>query len=164
MTTKVEQDTLAFEALANAIVGERQKNTQQDLAIQNAQNTANGAAVINDAAPASETSTLSANKISTDIATARAEAIAEAATETTNQIAAALEGEDLSDLADAVTQVATDQMDLATASSVAALATTVGDNTAAITQNTNAIAAQSAAIGDLSTYDPLGAVQAILNA
>lgn len=81
-----------------------------------------GGAQINDVT-ASDTETFSSNKINQQLQSI----LSQASADTQAQVAAALEGEDLSDIADLITAAAAERSDLATAASVATLATTVGN-------------------------------------
>jgi len=94
------------------------------------------------------------------------------ATEIAGQIAAALEGEDLSDLADAIAALQAADMGLVSANAPQTLTeaqkTQARSNIDAastddVNTNSTAISANTAAIGDESTYDPVGDINAILN-
>ena len=149
------ENNAALRLLAQKANSLNAKDNIQDAAINAAQTTANtaqgtadsalglanGAATIDDTNPTGTKTAYSASKT---------EALV------TTKIAEALEGEDISDLSDAITASAAKQVNLATNTSVEAVA----DGLSATNAN---LVGLSTAIGDLANYDPLKLVTDELN-
>jgi len=148
-------------------------------ALNGVQATANAATTI-DNSNAGASTTFSGSEIEARIA-ALDSAVA---TRTTEEIAAALEGEDLSDITAAISDLAAKDMDLATAASVAAIvadlvttnekveanrlalashAEDISNLQSDVDQRGDAIGQLQSDLGDVSSYDPVQAINNALN-
>ena len=136
-------------------------------AVDAAQATGNAAATINDTDDAGSSTTFSAMEI-----VARLAAVAAAATaDTTAQISAALEGEDLSDLAAEIAALQAADLNLISADAAQTFTDTqkaqarknIRASSQADLDTTNAdLTALSAGVGDHAAYDPVATLNSIL--